>query len=329
MTPLARMALATIAYSFFTIGVLAQTTPTTPVPSTNGVAAKVNDQVIGEVAVKRALNSIPVADREKARPDVVQHLIDNTLIDQYLAALKVAVDPKEVDAQIDAFKLDLKKSDQDYATVLKKIELSEADLKEQIYNQLRWEHFVNRQATEKALQDMFNRIPEGFDNTTVRARHILLPKDQKNGPAQMQAIKDTIDKQVAEEMAKLPANIDPLTKEKKRQELIEDSFSTAARKYSTCPSKGSGGDLMWFPRIGSMVEPFAKAAFAMKPFQMSEVVTTQFGYHLILVTGRKAGQPVKFADVKEEVKEVYGTKLREAVLAQMKPKAKIEVTPMK
>ena len=67
---------------------------------------------------------------------------------------------------------------------------------------------------------------------------------------------------------------------------------------------------MWFPRIGSMVEPFAKAAFAMKPFQMSEVVTTQFGYHLILVTGRKAGQPVKFADVKEEVKEVYGTKLR-------------------
>jgi peptidyl-prolyl cis-trans isomerase C len=337
MNSLAKMALATLAFSFFQAGILAQTPPAATAPAAtaaNAVAAKVNDQTVSQVAVNRALNAIPVADREKSRADVLQHLIENLLIDQYLAALKIAVEPKEVDAQIEAFKLEIKKSEQDYATVLKKIELTEAELKEQIFNQLRWEHFVNEHATEKVLLDMFNKIPEGFDNSAVRARHILIPsgnteKEQKEALAKLQAIKQNINAQVTAEMAKLPEQIDNVTKAKKRDGLVDEFFAAAAKQYSTCPSKNAGGDLMWFPRIGGMVEPFAKAAFALKPFEMSEVVATQFGYHLILVTDKKPGRPVKFGDVKEEVKEVYSVKLREAVIAKMKPQAKIEITPMK
>ena len=56
-----------------------------------------------------------------------------------------------------------------------------------------------------------------------------------------------------------------------------------------------------------MVEPFARAAFALKPYTMSDVVQTQFGCHLILVTDRKAGQEVKFADVKDEVRETISS----------------------
>ncbi len=55
---------------------------------------------------------------------------------------------------------------------------------------------------------------------------------------------------------------------------------------------------------------------------------TQFGYHLILVLEHKPGNEVKFDDVKEEVKEVYCDRLREAVVAQMKPQAKIVITPV-
>ena len=47
-----------------------------------------------------------------------------------------------------------------------------------------------------------------------------------------------------------------------------------------------------------MVEPFAKAAFALKPYEMTDVVATEFGYHLILVTARKQGTPKKFEEVK-------------------------------
>jgi peptidyl-prolyl cis-trans isomerase C len=75
-----------------------------------------------------------------------------------------------------------------------------------------------------------------------------------------------------------------------------------------------------------MVEPFAKAAFAMKPFEMSDVVATEFGYHLILVTARKQGTQKKFEDVKEDVRTLYAMRLREAVIAQMKPKAQITMT---
>src|SRR5439155_22792280 len=94
-----------------------------------------------------------------------------------------------------------------------------------------------------------------------------------------------------------------------------------------CPSKKDGGDLNFFPRAGAMVEPFAKAAFALKPYEMTDVVVTEFGYHLILVTVRKQGAPKKFEDVKEDVRSLYAMRLREAVINQMKPKAEVVMTP--
>ena len=109
--------------------------------------------------------------------------------------------------------------------------------------------------------------------------------------------------------------------------MLNDAFATAAKKDSTCPSKDQGGDLGWFPRAGNMVEPFAKVAFALKPGMMSDVVPTQFGFHLILVTERKQGQPTKFEDVKEEVKEVFCGRLRDALAAQLRSSAQIVVAP--
>src|SRR5690606_22549153 len=84
-----------------------------------------------------------------------------------------------------------------------------------------------------------------------------------------------------------------------------------------------GGDLNFFPRAGAMVEPFAKAAFGLQPYQMSDVVPTEFGMHLIMATAKKPGAAKKFEDVKEEVRLLYAMRLREAVIAQMKPKAQI------
>ena len=66
-----------------------------------------------------------------------------------------------------------------------------------------------------------------------------------------------------------------------------------------------GGDINYFPRNG-VVKPFAKAAFAVPaPYQMSDVVQTPFGYHLILVTDHKAGIEVKFEEAKDQVREVF------------------------
>jgi peptidyl-prolyl cis-trans isomerase C len=109
---------------------------------------------------------------------------------------------------------------------------------------------------------------------------------------------------------------------------MEEAFGEIAAKESTCPSKAQAGNLGWFP-FSSMVEGFAKAAFALKPYEMSDVVSTQFGCHLILVTDRKQGKEPKFTEVKDEVREVFVERLRENLCNQLRANAKVEVANKK
>ena len=64
------------------------------------------------------------------------------------------------------------------------------------------------------------------------------------------------------------------------------NFESLAREYSTCPSKSSGGDLGWFGP-GKMVPAFESACKNLGVGSISDVVSTQFGYHVIKVTGKR------------------------------------------
>ncbi|MDR3172157.1 MAG: peptidyl-prolyl cis-trans isomerase, partial [Treponema sp.] len=64
-------------------------------------------------------------------------------------------------------------------------------------------------------------------------------------------------------------------------------FESLSREFSTCPSKSSGGDLGWFGP-GKMVAPFESAVKGLAPGSVGGVVQTQFGYHVIKCTGRRA-----------------------------------------
>lgn len=64
------------------------------------------------------------------------------------------------------------------------------------------------------------------------------------------------------------------------------NFESLAREHSTCPSKSSGGDLGWFGP-GKMVPAFESACKSLGQGSVSDVVQTQFGYHLIKLTGRR------------------------------------------
>jgi peptidyl-prolyl cis-trans isomerase C len=295
-------------------------------------AATVNGQVIPEVAVQRALKRIPPAMQSEGRAEILKSLIDNALIDQYLTRLQIPVDNKEVDAKVKQVQEEVKKEGSTFDKLMQNLQLTETELRTQIVAQLRWERYANDHATPKVLHELFDQNPDMFDGTMVHARHILLTPpagDAAAGDAakaRLAGFKKKIEQDAADGLAKLPPQTDKLEREKAKGRFMEESFVTLASKESACPSKAQGGDLGWFPRAG-MVEPFSKAAFALKPAELSDVVTTQFGHHLILVVDRRSGKEAKFDEVQEDVKEVYIRRFWEALCAQLRPTATINVSP--
>jgi parvulin-like peptidyl-prolyl isomerase len=331
-----RARLAAIALGVFSPWVMAQNVPAPTPPATavqvpSGAAATVNDQVVPEKAVARSLLRYPENLRADARPDIIKYLIDNVLLDQEMVRRNVVVDKKDVDSRLEQFRGEIKKDGKSPDAVFKGLSLTEEDLRTQIAADLRWEKFCNDLASEKALRELFAAQPAMFNGSTVRARHILLspasesPQASAEARARLALIRKQIEEEVARGMAKLAANLDNLKREEARIRLLDAAFSEAAGQESMCPTREQGGDLGWFPRAGKMVEPFAKVAFSLRPFQLSAIVTTAFGHHLILVMDIKEGKPVKLEDARDMVKDIFCDRLRDDLLAKLRPAAKIVV----
>lgn len=299
--------------------------------STNGIAATVNGEVIHEAAVQRELKFAAPQDVAKLRPAILNNLIDLALIDQYLRASKVEAAPAEIESRFKKMQEEAKtQGNLDLKQLLDKLGVSEQELRTMLTADLRWENFVKGQADDAKLEQFFNGNKGMFDGSEVHGRHVLIAvkndapaTEKQSAQAKLTAFKADISKRAAELAAKNDPNADPATKAKMKIENIESAFAEVAAKESDCPSKKNGGDLGFFPRIGVMVEAFSAAAFALEPGTISEVVETQFGYHLILSIEKKAGKDVKFADLKEQVREVYGERLKLVMIPQLRQRAQI------
>jgi peptidyl-prolyl cis-trans isomerase D len=137
------------------------------------------------------------------------------------------------------------------------------------------------EAEAKAFYEQ-NKSRFGQDEQ-LRASHILLTAGE-GGTAKDKA---GAKKRAEELLARVRAN--------------PGEFDKLAREHSKDPgSAASGGDLGWFGR-GMMVKPFEDAAFGLKEGQTSDVVESDFGYHIIRVTGVRAAQTRPFDEVRSQI----------------------------
>jgi peptidyl-prolyl cis-trans isomerase D len=132
-----------------------------------------------------------------------------------------------------------------------------------------------------------------------RASHILIKAD-KNAPAAERAKAKAKAEQLLAEVKKNPA-----------------SFADVARKNSEDPgSAEKGGDLDFFGR-SAMVKPFEDAAFSMKQGEISNLVETDYGYHIIMVTGARGGDKPTFEAARARMEDEIKTQLAQKRFAEL------------
>ncbi len=140
---------------------------------------------------------------------------------------------------------------------------------------------------EENAAEVRERYDRDFDRKyheaeQVSARHILLKFDEADGSDVRASLKTRIEAILAEAKAE------------------GADFEALAREHSEDSSATSGGDLGFFDAT-AMVKPFSDAAFAMQPGEISDVVESKFGYHIIKVEERKDAVVKQLDDVRREV----------------------------
>jgi peptidyl-prolyl cis-trans isomerase C len=110
--------------------------------------------------------------------------------------------------------------------------------------------------------------------------------------------------------------------EKEAEDILKQlkngaNFEDLAQKYSTDSTAAKGGDLGWFSK-GAMVPEFDKVVFGLKEGQLSGIVKTQFGYHIIKVTGVRPAGIRAFDEVKEQIKSTLLPSKQQEIFQKMK-----------
>jgi hypothetical protein len=160
--------------------------------------------------------------------------------------------------------------------------------------------------TEEQLQQAWRTEGPGAE---ISARHILLRVPAEATPAQRDSVQQ------------LAASL-------RQRAVAGEDFAQLAQQHSQDPgSAARGGDLGFFGR-GRMVAPFDEAAFALQPGQISDVVESPFGYHIIRVDDRRQPQ---LTDDREEFRQFLVQRAQQqaegAYLNSLNAAANVQVRP--
>ncbi|MBW1674691.1 MAG: peptidylprolyl isomerase [Deltaproteobacteria bacterium] len=311
-----------VALVFLSISLLALALEKQP---TEGAIAVVNGLVITQEDFDREMSRVqrqllnmgkPLIDSQipKIKKEVLENLIDFELLYQETQRKGIKIDEAITNEQV----MTLKKrfpSEAEFKSALTKANLSEVAIKNQIARGLAIKQLIGTYVTKKAtvsgeeIKVFYESHPDLFKKPEqVRASHILIKVDPQ-----------------ADEVKRAEAQ----KKIKEIQQKLQkgEDFATLAKALSEGPSKPKGGDLGYFSR-GRMVKSFEEAAFALRPNEVSDIVETKFGYHLIKVIEKRPEAITAFKDAKDKLGQyLKQQKVQKEVsiyVDKLKEKAKVE-----
>ena len=290
------------------------------------VIATIGDVEVNKAVFVRVLENLIKQMKSHGQPtteewlkntqkQVVDRMVTSELLYQDAQAKKVKVDDKEVQEQLDKIVKSFP-SPEEYKKGLKEQGVNEKELKNDIRKNIAIRRLIEEKVTaavkvdEAEAKKYYDEHTKEFDRPeTVRARHIILLVDKGADDAKK---------------AEAKKKIEGIQAELKGGAKFED----LAKKYSQDGSAENGGDLGFFPK-GSMVKEFEDAVWNMKPGEVSGIVTTPFGLHLIKFEERKTAGSISFAEMKNDLtRGLESQKKSEAVnkyIAELKAKAKIKI----
>jgi len=292
--------------------------------SGSDIAAKVNGVPITTLELDRSFQAHVQTPYAQVQEDprakevlrqVLDNLIDRELLLQQANSLKMAVPPQQVDTQMQQLEQRFP-SKEAFEQALTAQNFTMDALKKDVEGQMLRQQLVKKQVQDKVnvsardVQTFYDQHKDKYvEEEQMRARHILIRVPQQVTPADEDKLKSKAD--------------DAL----KRARTGED-FAALAKELSDDGSKENGGDLGFFPR-GRMVPPFEEAVFALQPGQISDIVRTQFGYHIIKSEEHKTGRALAFDEAKAQVQEDLTREQTYAryqkYVAGLRSKAKVEV----
>lgn len=296
-----------------------------PVPAQlPDVLAKVNGESITRADFEKAVQSVerqnggtvPAAQRDQVYRGILEQMINFRLLIQETKARNISVPDSEVEARMaqirsqfpseEAFKqtLDQQKVTPDELRADARSELS-------VTKMLQAEVEPKVSVTEAQVKEFYDKNPDRFkQGERVRASHILLRLPEQADDAAKAAVRA----RAADVLKQVRAGKD---------------FAALAKQYSEDPgSAANGGDLNYFQK-GQMVGPFDQTVFAMKVGDVSDLVETQFGYHIIKLTDRQPERVVPLDEVRPQVQQFLENQARQdatqTLIKLLTAKSKVEV----
>ena len=244
------------------------------------------------------LSSLDQATIVSFKKNILNQLIDYELLFQQAQKEKIKISNDEINLEIDKIK-DNFPTLEEFNEALKANNITLDQLKKDIKRQLIINSILEEAKSQVSISDeelleYYNENKESFlEPEQVHARHILVETEEEAN------------------------NLLLLLKEG-----LTD-FAELAKEKSTCPSAEKGGDLGFFAK-GQMVKEFEDAAFSLKPGEISDVVQTQFGYHIIKCEEKKEEYSPTFEEAKERISNTLRSQRENEAISALISKLKEE-----